>query len=154
MISEADLIAMQERMRRNGAPEPSPGVTAQLAGAETADELEAPIQAECTKILEADGWRALQTDPVRSRIRGKGFGEIGMADHLYIRYGSRPYAQVLWIEYKRSKGGRVSKEQRAWHTREHARGARTAIAGEDFAPTVEGFRTWYTASRLQRRDVP
>src|ERR1035438_8174822 len=53
---------------------------------EAADVPEALIEAECTKLLEEDGWRALRTDPVSDKAKGKGFGEIGMADHLYIRY--------------------------------------------------------------------
>ena len=149
-ISEAELIGMQERMKRNGAPGPR-----RSEPAPAADTLEAPIEAECTKILEADGWRALKTDPVMSRGRGKGFGEIGMADHLYIRYAphySFALSGLLWIEFKRSKGGRLSKMQQAWHARERARGAFTAIAGEDFMPTVEGFRKWYAEIGLQRNE--
>lgn len=141
-ISEADFISLRERMKANGAPasEDSPAPAAE-------DMLEAPIEAECTKILEARGWRALKTDPVRSRSRGKGFGEPGMADHLYLNYG-RGAAEdgsddkVLWVEFKRSLGGRVSKTQLAWHEKERARGARTGMAGVDFAPTVEGFTRW------------
>jgi len=77
---------------------------------------EADIQRTCSELLEWDGWRALRTDPVSDRatvdairraimgvpelnhvrelilkvikrcVRGKGFGELGMPDHLYIRY--------------------------------------------------------------------
>lgn len=116
------------------------------------------IEEECTKILEEDGWRALRTDPVSDRGRGKGFGELGMADHLYIRYwpyGIRgdgsyvPTQQVLWIEFKSAKGKPTSK-QLEWHTKERARGALTLIAGQDFPASVEGFRTWYRASGLLR----
>lgn len=124
-----------------------------------ADEPEDLIQEECTKQLEQDGWRALRTDPVSDRSRGKGFGEPGMADYMYIRYsdlengarGDDRWAGVIWIEYKRSKGGRVSKTQRAWHIKERARGALTLIAGEDFPASVAGFKEWYKASGLQRR---
>ena len=118
---------------------------------------EAQIEAECTKLLEEDGWRALRTDPVSDRVRGKGFGELGMADHLYLRYGRRrnrelPQGdedQVMWIEFKRP-GEKAKKHQIAWHQRERARGALTLIAGEDFPATVEGFRAWYAASGLRR----
>lgn len=123
---------------------------------------EAFIEAECTKRMEEDGWRALRTDPVSDRGRGKGFGELGMADHFYVRYSTpwdaewpaaRCDAQVLWIEFKRP-GEKPKKHQTAWHTRERARGALTLIAGEDFPATVEGFIAWYRASGLQRRISP
>jgi hypothetical protein len=124
---------------------------------------EAEIERDCTAWLELDGWRALRTDPVSDRKRGKGFGELGMADHLYIRYGpdlklppewkkpvDHSHAQVLWIEFKRP-GQHPAPHQVAWHQQERARGALTAIAGEDFPATVEGFQIWYRSSGLQRR---
>jgi hypothetical protein len=78
---------------------------------------EAQTEQQCSDFLALDGWRSLKTDPVRDRSRGKGFGELGMADRLYIRYGEsgivpetdlhgrafrmiRAGAQVLWIEWK------------------------------------------------------
>jgi len=138
-ISEAELIALQDRMRRNGAPAEAPpsqgrpllardGSQRPGGGVEkTADVPEALIQAECTNLLEMDGWRALRTDPVSDRGRGKGFGEIGMADNLYVRYWSlgkrtpQPHDQrvnashianrneLMWIEFKRGRGGVLSK---------------------------------------------
>lgn len=127
------------------------------------DVPEALIEAECTKLLEEYGWRALRTDPVSDRGRGKGFGEVGMADHLYIRYDpekqippslrkpvDNSYAAVLWIEFKSAKG-KPKKHQIAWHQKERARGALTLIAGVDFPASVAGFLGWYRASGLQRR---
>lgn len=122
------------------------------------------IEAEVTKLLEADGWRALRTDPVSDRGRGKGFGEVGMADHMYIRYenpgfsdnGKFPLAhvvsQVLWIEFKAAKG-KPQKHQLDWHNKERARGALTLIAGVDFPASVEGFKAWYRASGLNRGGI-
>ncbi len=116
------------------------------------------FEAEATRILEEDGWRALRTDPVSDRGRGKGFGEIGMADHIYLRYARMPIevpiearilVDVLWVEFKSAKGKPTSK-QLEWHTKERARGALTLIAGVDFPPNVEGFKSWYRASGLQR----
>jgi hypothetical protein len=133
--------------------------------------LESQIAQTCTELLAADGWRCLITDPVSDRTRGKGFGELGMADRLYIRYcpmpsewhsDKQPYwrpkaqceALVLWIEWKRVDGrGRTTKatdHQNAWHAAERARGALTLIAGVDFPATIEGFRDWYTRSGLAR----
>ena len=138
----------------------------------TPTPLESLIEAECTKILEQDGWRALRTDPVSDKGRAKGFGELGMADHLYIRYAKFDYAkfdraaikvsehpvhpawgEILWIEFKRP-GKKPKKHQIEWHTKERARGALTLIAGEDFTATVEGFREWYAASGLSRQVAP
>lgn len=133
---------------------------------------EADIQRTCTELLELDGWRALRTDPVSDRARGKGFGELGMADHLYIRYVTPPLkprpenilaqsqTETIWIEWKRLKrenrgGGCAyttkSKNQQNWHVRERARGALTLIAGENFPASIEGFVDWYNKSGLARR---
>lgn len=128
--------------------------------------LEALIQEEITRILSEDGWRALRTDPVSDRGRAKGFGEVGMADYLYLRYWNSadprgpvpgyktrcydPQGESLWIEFKRGRGGVLSKSQRSWHTKERSRGALTLIAGEDFPSSVEGFREFYRKSGLQR----
>ena len=119
------------------------------------------IEEECTRLLEQDGWRALRTDPVSDRGRGKGFGELGMADHLYFRYDNKykpggfiaqQWAEVLWIEYK-APAGKPKKHQIEWHTKERARGALTLIAGRDFPASVEGFVAWYRASGLNRGRV-
>ena len=118
------------------------------------------IEAECTKLLEEDGWRALRTDPVSDRGRGKGFGELGMADHLYLRYrpptdwlaGIPGLAEVMWIEFK-SAAGKPKKHQIEWHQNERARGALTLISGQDFPASVDGFKAWYRASGLNRGRV-
>ncbi len=113
---------------------------------------EADIERTCSELLEWEGWRALKTDPCSDRKRGKGFGEIGMADCLYIRYmkTSMCLAEVLWIEWK-SRHGKPSHIQLDWHARERARGGLTFIAGVDFPASIEGFREWYAQSGLQRR---
>lgn len=161
-LTDADYIDLRARVRRNMGLEP------QEQSAPTETRSEAQIEAECTRLLQEDGWRALRTDPVSDRGRGKGFGEIGIADHLYIRYRdgiacamtlsgremtpteSDSLAQVLWIEFKRPKA-KAAKHQTAWHQRERARGALTLIAGEDFPASVDGFKAWYEASGLMRR---
>jgi hypothetical protein len=60
--------------------------------------------------------------------------------------------EILWLEWK-STGGRVKKHQLEWHTVERARGAITAIAGVDFAASVEGFRKWYRDAGLVRSRI-
>jgi hypothetical protein len=138
--------------RRNrevfGTPEPAWQSAAPSESAE--DVPEALIEAECCKLLAEDGWRILKTDPVSDRGRGKGFGELGMADTLCIRYGWQPAAEILWCEWK-ARGGRVKKHQAAWHAREQARGAMTLMAGVDFPASIDGFKNWYAASGFQRR---
>jgi hypothetical protein len=127
-----------------------------LKGPSGPTPLESEIEAECTKLLEEDGWRPLRTDPVSDKGRGKGFGELGMADHLYVRYefdplhgpGDNCRGQILWIEFKRP-GKKPKKHQIEWHTKERARGALTLIAGEDFPATVKGFTEWYADSGLR-----
>ncbi len=128
---------------------------------------EADIESACTKLLEDDGWqRSLRTDPVSDRGRGKGFGELGMADHLYIRYECRnsepnvlalpaiqlALSETMWIEYKSAKG-KPADHQIKWHTKERARGALTIIAGIDFPASVAGFVEWYRKSGLNRGRV-
>lgn len=122
---------------------------------------EAALEQTCTNILIQDGWRYLKTDPVSRRAHGKGFGELGMADGLYIRYRSSPpsclgctvpaefcRSEVMWIEWKREKGGVVADHQRDWHTAEREKGALVLVAGEDFPATIEGFCDWYQRSGL------
>lgn len=127
--------------------------------------LESEIERDCTQVLIHDGWRPLKTDPVSDRRRGKGFGELGMADYLYIRYQDavagitsgrtwttvecRANSQVLWIEWKRETG-EAAPHQLKWHERERANGALTLIAGIDFPATVEGFMEFYAKSGLKR----
>lgn len=130
------------------------------------------VEATCTAFLKLDGWRALKTDPVRNREWGKGFGELGMSDFLYVRYRGKPcgehataialrlicgpqHVELMWIEWKRidRKGiaTKAKQHQRDWHAAERALGALTLIAGEDFVPTIEGFQEYYFASGLNRR---
>ncbi len=115
---------------------------------------ERDIEKACSDLLQYDGWRLLKTDPCSDRRRGKGFGEIGMADCLYIRYntGSPPQAkpqdaQVLWCEWK-APGGKPSPHQRAWIAAERSRGALVWLCGADFLASVEGFLAHYRSSGL------
>ena len=135
---------------------------------------EALIQEECEKFMEEDSWRVLRTEPVSNRSRRKGFGELGMADSLFIRYRAGTVynpntreaeawmrrilgpafvaagCQLVWIEWK-AGNGKPKKHQLEWHTKERARGALTWIASVDFPASVEGFREFYAASGLMRR---
>ena len=127
---------------------------------------ESDIARTCSDLLIADGWRMLITDPVSDRGRGKGFGELGMADRLYLRYRAWPklvqggspspdVAQVLWIEFKRIDGrGRTTKasaHQLRWIEAERARGALVLLAGVDFPASIEGFLHYYRNSGLARK---
>lgn len=111
---------------------------------------EADIQRACTNLLIADGWRAIRTDPVSDRKRGKGFGEMGMPDYLYIRYGSAEpvpldylaAGEILWVEYKRP-GIKLRANQAHWHAKE--RGALVWVVDD-----IDEFREKYAASGLAR----
>ncbi len=173
-ISEEQYAEISKRMQANGriistTTEVFP-VPFKVLPDEVQQDLrpEWMIEAECTKLLEEDGWRSLRTDPVSDRSKGKGFGELGMADHLYFRYLDEaqiefpssdgrlriavlksPAAEVLWIEFK-SANGKPAKKQLEWHQKERARGALTLIAGVDFPASVDGFKRWYASSGLKR----
>lgn len=122
---------------------------------------EAHVEGTCSDWLVYDGWRTLKTNPVSNKSRGAGFGELGMADRLYIRYGAflgaespqaRSVCQLMWIEWK-AKDGALAPHQESWHYAERARGGFTLIAGQDFPKTIEGFQTWYRTSGLMRRKI-
>ena len=121
---------------------------------------ESHIEQTVTELLEWDDWRAIRTDPVSDRRRGKGFGEIGMPDHLYIRYlhGDRiefpghstavlkaPASEALWIEFKR-KGKSPKPHQLVWHDSERKRGALVLVVDD-----IDKFIAWYAGSGLKRR---
>ncbi len=131
---------------------------------------ESDIARTVRDFLAAQGWRVIVTDPVSDRSRGKGFGEIGMADLLVLRYRPWPVewhdengwhpkvqcqAEVIWLELKRIDAkGRTTKAtpaQKLWHQAERARGALVWVAGEDFEASIEGFCNFYKASGLMRR---
>lgn len=140
-----------------GLKQPQPGAETPLPAVERS---EFSIQEECVKFMQEDGWRALRTDPVSDRGKGKGFGEVGMADYLFLRplwvRGNRDGnstlcdSECLWVEFKARKG-KLSMLQNIWHRNERARGFLTWIASVDFPASVDGFRTHYEASGLMRR---
>jgi hypothetical protein len=112
---------------------------------------EADVQQAVVLMLEIDGWRAIRTDPVSDRSRGKGFGEVGMPDYLFIRYGSVApsscTAQVLWIEFKAPGKGPLP-HQVLWAVTETNRGA-LVLKVDD----VDGFREYYKKSGLMRHQI-
>ena len=139
---------------------------------------ERQIERQITDYLALDNWRCIKTDPVSDRARGKGFGELGMADCLYLRYRPIPYevhvdgpvpdlppgnfgyfapvvpcqAEVMFIEHKRP-GQKPKQHQLRWHEAERACGALTLIAGVDFEASLDGFMAWYKTSGLMRRRI-
>ena len=124
---------------------------------------EREMERTCTAMLVQDGWRSLKTSPVSRRARGVGFGELGMADYLYIRYLAAaqirfcglhavlkaPDAEVLWVEWKRADG-EAAPHQLAWIEAERAKGALVWLAGVDFEATPEKFWEYYQGSGLCR----
>lgn len=122
---------------------------------------EADIVSACVDFLLLDYWRPIKMEPVSNRAWGKGTGEIGQPDYLFLRYTPTvvvvppkvmAQADVLWVEFKRPKDGRVSPEQKSWHLLERARGALVWVATQDFEPTVDGFMEHYRRSGLLMRE--
>jgi hypothetical protein len=117
---------------------------------------EAHIQKAIVDLLVLDGWRAFRTDPVSDKSRGRGFGEIGMPDYLFLRYApisriemdvvndTQRADETLWIEFK-APGKKPAPAQRHWHAAERARGALVMVFD-----SIEGFRAWYRDSGLSR----
>lgn len=147
---------------------------------------EAHIQQTVTQFMELDGWRHFRTDPVSDRatvaairtavrrllipktyadlifaaidrcIRGKGFGEPGMPDDLFIRYGTtnedwprwaKSPAELMWIEFK-APGKLPEAHQLAWHDVERARGGLVKVVDD-----IDGYIAWYIRSGLARRVI-
>lgn len=128
------------------------------------------IQETCSAFLALDGWRCIRTD--LPHLRGLGVQERGMPDNLYIRYPNenpyqrvsggyrgdmpdykpRPWAQVLWVEFKK-RGGVTELHQKTWHATERGRGALVWVFGETFTASIEAFCKFYETSGLQRKKV-
>ena len=122
---------------------------------------EADVQQAVVLMLELDGWRAIRTDPVSDKSRGKGFGEVGMPDYLFIRYQcvamlkdthevidvDPPCCQVLWVEFK-APGKSCETHQLDWHLEERLRGALVTVVD-----SVDDFREWYKTSGLMRHQI-
>lgn len=107
--------------------------------------LEKHVEQAVRDFLALDGWRSFKTDPCSDRSRGKGFGEVGMPDCLFVRYGLPISGQILWIEFKRP-GKKPTAHQLAWHDAERARGALVLVVDD-----IDLFREWYAKSGLRRR---
>lgn len=136
---------------------------------------EAHVQEAVVQMLVLDNWRPIRTDPVSDRGRGKGFGEPGMPDMLFLRYdpintdpamgywgstfGSgldrhgHPDASwaedcnILWVEFK-AAGEKPKPHQTTWHDRERARGALVMTFD-----SVDSAREWYRGSGLMRNKI-
>jgi hypothetical protein len=129
------------------------------SAARTPRVMERHVQEAVTQFLQLDDWRHLRTDPVSDRGRGKGFGEIGMCDALFIRYAESgmmiditkgcsrkaPVAEVLWCEFK-APGKKPRPEQIAWHEAERARGGFVLVV-DDF----DTFRRNYIDNGFARK---
>lgn len=121
---------------------------------------EAHVQQTVTEFLELDGWRPIRTDPVSDRKRGKGFGEVGMPDYLYVRYANpdveahcapdetaRRHADVMWIEFK-APGRTAKPHQLRWHEAERRLGALVLVIDD-----INFFIAWYKRSSGMARRV-
>lgn len=119
---------------------------------------ERDIQRTVVEFMQLDGWRAIRTDPVSDKSRGKGFGEKGMPDYLFLRYDielpgaawrnesyDSSIAQVIWVEFK-AKGKKREKHQQDWYEREAHQGALVLVVDD-----IDDFTRWYLESGLNRR---
>jgi hypothetical protein len=119
--------------------------------------------------LQLDGWRPIKMEPISRREWGKGTGETGQPDYLFVRYWNQqrkpePHDMiynvahlasgnsVFWCEFKNQKG-RYSKAQIAWTAQERARGGVVLQVGMDCPGTIEGIQDWYRGSGLMRRKI-
>ena len=114
--------------------------------------LEKHVVEAVTEFMRIDGWRPIKMEPLSKW--GKGSGELGMPDYLFLRY---KYADVptnwpwvtlcehFWIEFKRP-GAKPKPHQVSWHVTEQANGALVRTV-DDF----DAFRRWYMASGLARK---
>src|SRR5260370_1439131 len=130
----------------------------------TANAIRAAFRAQCASWHPSIMQRIFRI--IAQCVRGKGFGEPGMADRLYIRYeyppdqdrrtptetANRALTETLWIEWKKL-GGKAAPHQRAWIERERKRGALVWLAGESFACTPEALPAHYRASGLMSKDI-
>jgi hypothetical protein len=112
------------------------------------------VQETVSAFLILKGWRAFRMEMTVQRERRRAVGEIGMPDYLYIRYAYVPPAKlseneyflrssadVMWIEFKRSKSHKPTKDQAAWHAAEHDRGALVKVVDN-----IDEFIAWYNTS--------
>ena len=151
-FTEAELAQLEANQERARGTRP----TSHFGPSNEAPKPEALIEAECVKFLQEDGWRALKTNPVSDRGRGKGFGTPGMADYEFTRAASSETArkegwcQILHVEFK-SRGGKPQKHQIEWATQTRAQGFLVWMSSVNFSPSVEGFREFYAQSGLMKR---
>lgn len=107
---------------------------------------EAEMFVQVEGFLQAHGWRVIKVGYGEIHRGGRvvgTVGEVGMPDRLCIRYGAGSYAEVIWLEGKRSKskgdsGGRIREKQKEWIAAEERRGATVHVPR-----SLEGFQAWY-----------
>lgn len=118
---------------------------------------EAHVVEACVAYLQLDSWRALKQEPISRREWGKGSGEMGMPDWLFLRYQfpfhsdwpdipeMRVVVEGLWVEFKRP-GGKPKPHQVTWAEAERGRGALVWVVD-----SFEALKALYGASGLARR---
>ena len=105
--------------------------------------LEKDVTRQVSDFLVYRGWRRFRNN-VGGKYDAHGnytpYGERGMPDMLFVNYHriKKPWSMMLWIETKRSRGGRLSEYQLEWQEAERARGA-IVLCVSDFRE----FEQWY-----------
>lgn len=125
------------------------------AGWNPANLTEKQVSDQVDDFMKAEGWRRIRhSSGTAQRVQDglavgmMSIGEPGMPDRQYIYYLSpgTGVALVLWVELKRSKGGKRRDSQNTWHARETARGG-LIYSGEANGGrfSIDHFRQWYDA---------
>lgn len=136
---------------------------------------ESEIETAIVRAMVLDGWRPFKMQYSFDKIKKLTLGELGMSDHLFIRYWNQgdprgpvpghktrcynPTGEILWWEFKRirHRKGRKPKatdpepEQVKWTAAERARGALVWVAGVDHEASIAGAAKHYLESGICRR---
>lgn len=84
--------------------------------------LEREVTKQVLDFLRTRGWRPIRHQ--RTIMPGSfQTGEAGMADHENVFYLLGGVSVTLWTEFKRTKGGKLSEDQKDWQLEERRRGA-------------------------------
>jgi hypothetical protein len=114
---------------------------------------EKQVSEQLDDMMRAEGWRrirhssgtATRVDKSSLAVGMMNIGEPGMPDRQYIYYLGKAsgFCLVVWVELKRSKGGKLRESQVNWHAREKSRGALIYPLPANGTFSIDDFRAWY-----------
>lgn len=118
--------------------------------------LERDITRQVCDFLKYRGWRLLRHNVTKLPIKGQwvSFGEEGIPDYSAIYYLRNHAALVIWLEFKRQKGGRLGDAQHAWAEKEGRLGA-TVLKINNFREFEQFYRDQFehAASPIRQRSL-